>query len=243
LEKVLYAHLTPLEFTARIEKAPIAYLPLGTLEWHGAHLPLGSDGLQAQGFFIELAQKVGGIVLPPLFVGPEKPEHTDENGFYGMDISGYPEGAPRRLPGSAYYIKTPLFEDMLESILGQLSRAGFKIIVGHGHAPSQNVFKSHAEKWGARFGLRLFNCWRDKEDDLGIQTDHAGANETSLMMTFYPELVAMQNLDPDPGVWPLAVMGNDPRTSASAELGRQAADMQLGRMSGILKKELALLGM
>ena len=69
--KVLYAELTPQEFRERLAQAPVAYLPLGTLEWHGEHLPLGSDGLQSQGFFERLARKVGGIVLPMLFLGPD----------------------------------------------------------------------------------------------------------------------------------------------------------------------------
>ena len=55
-EKVLYVELTPSEFAERLAAAPITYLPLGTLEWHGPHLPLGSDGLQAQGFFMILAK-------------------------------------------------------------------------------------------------------------------------------------------------------------------------------------------
>jgi len=69
--KVLYAELTPKEFRARLAAAPIAYLPLGTLEWHGEHLPLGADGIQSQGFFLRLAAQADGIVLPMLFVGPE----------------------------------------------------------------------------------------------------------------------------------------------------------------------------
>ena len=60
-EKVNYAELTPAEFRQRVAAAPIAYLPLGTLEWHGEHLPLGSDGLQSTGFFERLASEVGGI--------------------------------------------------------------------------------------------------------------------------------------------------------------------------------------
>ena len=58
---VNYEELTPTEFRARLAEAPIAYLPLGTLEWHGEHLPLGSDGIQARGFFVELAHQVGGM--------------------------------------------------------------------------------------------------------------------------------------------------------------------------------------
>jgi len=49
-EKVLYQELTPDEFTHRLAECPVAYLPLGTLEWHSTHLPLGSDGLQSKDF-------------------------------------------------------------------------------------------------------------------------------------------------------------------------------------------------
>lgn len=72
MEKVLYSELNPTEFRDRIKVAPIAYLPLGTLEWHGEHLPLGSDSIQSQDFFEKLAREVGGIVLPSLFLGPDR---------------------------------------------------------------------------------------------------------------------------------------------------------------------------
>lgn len=65
--KVLYEELTPGEFRERMAVAPIAYLPLGTIEWHGEHMPLGSDGIQPFEFFREVAAEVGGIVLPALF--------------------------------------------------------------------------------------------------------------------------------------------------------------------------------
>ena len=32
--KVLYEELLPEEFVQRIQKMPVAYLPLGTMEWH-----------------------------------------------------------------------------------------------------------------------------------------------------------------------------------------------------------------
>ena len=75
---VLYTELTPTEFRQRLAQAPIAYLPLGTLEWHGEHLPLGSDGLQSEGFMTRLAERVGGIVLPMLFLGPDFKQDTSD---------------------------------------------------------------------------------------------------------------------------------------------------------------------
>ena len=37
--------LRPIEIRKRREELSVAYLPLGTLEWHGLHNPLGADGL------------------------------------------------------------------------------------------------------------------------------------------------------------------------------------------------------
>jgi len=241
-EKVLYAELTPPEFEERLRAAPVAYLPLGTLEWHGRHLPLGSDGLQSQGFFVELARRAGGIVLPMLFVGPDRVKEVDGKEFYGMDTAktNGQDGEPLQLPGSAYWVPDDLFLGLLEAILKQLRRAGFRVVVAHGHGPSTGRFRDHIGEWSERFGLKLFYCWRDDESDgLGIQTDHAGANETSLVMALRPELVQMDNLPKDPERWPVSVGGKDPRLHASAERGRRAIEMQAERMAGLIRAALA----
>ena len=241
---VLYAELTPQEFRERIAEAPIAYLPLGTLEWHGEHLPLGSDGLQAQGFFIELAREVGGIVLPMLFLGPDSCHVVEEGEFYGMDNYGFPNGKSQQLDGSAYWISDASFRLMIRAILKQLVRAGFRIVVAHGHGPSTKLFRDQSLEWRQEFGIDLCICWREDEfggetDGLGIQTDHAAANETSLMMALHPDLVRMQNLPVDLVDWPVAVSGEDPRTNASAERGRRAIRLQVNRMAGILRAALS----
>jgi creatinine amidohydrolase len=239
-EKVLYEQLTPNEFRSRLARAPIAYLPLGTLEWHGEHLPLGSDGIQSQGFFIELAQQVGGIVLPVLFLGPDRADTVQGKEFYGMDLYGFPTGNPQQLTGSAYWVSNALFKQILQAILKQLKRAGFRIVVAHGHGPSTRLFQDHTEEWSKVFGLELFACWREDESDgLGIQADHAAANEVSLMMALRPELVQMKNLSQDPEQWPIAIDGKDPRQYASLELGRKAIDMQVQRMKILLNEVLS----
>jgi len=247
-DKVLYAELTPQEFRDRIAAAPIAYLPLGTLEWHGEHLPLGSDGLQAQGFFEALAREAGGIVLPMLFVGPDRHRTDGERELYGMDIcttrderKKYPD---QQLPGSAYWVGQETFGLILEAILKQLQRAGFRIVVAHGHGPSTSFFRDRAQQWRSQFGLSTFCCWGSEYDKrgLGIQTDHAAANETSLVLALRPDLAQMDRLSPDPDDWPLAIGGQDPRTDASAAVGAKAVALQTRRMSGLLREALAELG-
>ncbi len=242
MEKVLYTELTPQEFRERIAAAPVAYVPLGTLEWHGEHLPLGSDGIQSQGFFIELARKAGGIVLPMLFLGPDMIAKHEGKDYYGMDILSYPDQPPGQLDGSAYWVEQEFFEQMLDGIVKQLVRAGFKVIVGHGHGPSVCAFIGRKIEWEEKYGIKVFICWREKEEDgLGIQTDHAAANETSLVMALRPDLVRMDRLDPNPDVFPLGVGGDDPRVHASADVGHRAIAMQVERMAGIVKDALASL--
>jgi len=246
-ERVLYAELTPQALRERLAAAPIAYLPLGTLEWHGEHLPLGSDGLQAQGFFERLAREVGGVVLPMLFLGPDRVRQVDGQTLYGMDIclGAPPERAypTQQLAGSAYWAPDPVFGILVETTLAQLRRAGFRIVVGHGHGPSTRYFAAHAEAWRDQFGLECLHCWGSPEDreGLGIQVDHAAMNETSLMMALHPELVQMERLSPDPAQWPVGVGGRDPRLYASPELGERALALQVARMAGILRQALAKL--
>ena len=243
-EKVLYQDLTPAEFTARLRKCPVAYLPLGTLEWHSSHLPLGSDGLQSQGFFEKLAEEAGGIVLPMLFIGPDGYD-TLINGheYYGMDCGklfspqcGY---EIQQLTGSAYWVPDSTFDNMMNAIMKQLRRAGFRIVVAHGHGPSTNYIGSHAAQFMDRYGLLVMNCWGNDSADLCLQCDHAGANETSLVMFFHPDLVKMKNLPSDTTRWPLGMLGRDPRRYASSRYGKEIVDFEVKKMKKIIRQKLS----
>ncbi len=242
MEKVVevrYTHLTPTEFRRRQAEAPIAYLPLGTLEWHGEHLPLGADGLQASGFFESLARAVGGTVLPMLFLGPDIAQEHEGKPYYGMDIVGFKGQPPQQLAGSAYHVPDAVFLQMVEHALKQLRRAGFQIVMAHGHGPSIHRFTENIERWEEELGLRLFTAWSGDETAVpGIQTDHAAANETSLTMFFHPDLVHMEHLDSDPDVWPTAVAGRDPRLHASAEHGQELVEHHVHRLAALLAKVL-----
>jgi len=255
-EVVEYAKLTPPDFRKRLADAPIAYLPLGTLEWHGEHLPLGSDGLQSFEFMKVLAREAGGIVLPMLHLGPDTMLMVEGKELYGCDHwlsrPGSREYFPaQQLDGSAYWIPDDVFGSILENSIKQLVRAGFRIIVAHGHGPSNLHVIKHWREWEERYDVMIYTCWAwnvrgeyDKESDeraregLGIMIDHAARNETSLMMYFYPELVQLENLPSDTAIWPKGVSGHDPRTTASPELGQEAVEYHVDRMKKILAEAL-----
>src|SRR5690606_5451177 len=63
-----YERLLPDEIEAIAAAHPIAYLPWGALEYHGRHAAVGLDGLKAHALCRALAAKVGGLVLPPVYV-------------------------------------------------------------------------------------------------------------------------------------------------------------------------------
>ncbi|NLE16057.1 MAG: creatininase family protein, partial [Spirochaetales bacterium] len=87
-ECVHYARLSVPSFTKRLKEHPVGYIPLGTLEWHGLHNVLGADGLQAEGIFTRAAKRFGGIVFPPLYLGPDRIEAGPEGTtLIGMDYS------------------------------------------------------------------------------------------------------------------------------------------------------------
>jgi len=241
-EKVLYEELTPAEFTERLEECPVAYLPLGTIEWHSNHLPLGSDGIQSEEFFKMLAKEAGGIVMPKLFLGPDFDTIITGNEFYGMDcgrlFSGQCVYDIQQLPGSAYWISDSTFGILMDGIMKQLSRAGFKMVIAHGHGPSTNFIGNHAEEFQERYNLKVLNCWGNDTADLCLMCDHAAANETSIMKYFRPELVKMNSLPGDKSQWPLGMMGEDPRTKASSRLGKDIVFFEIQKMKAIIHREL-----
>ncbi len=53
----------------KIEKSKIAILPIGAVEAHGGHLPLGTDNILAERLAEKLAERVNGLVLPTLPYG------------------------------------------------------------------------------------------------------------------------------------------------------------------------------
>ena len=236
-QSVFYQELAPQEFLERLNQCPVAYLPLGTLEWHGPQLPLGTDLLEGHALFALAAETFGGIVMPGLFVGPDR--HTRENGidYYGMDVYIDIARSPRyyplqQLPGSAYWIPDELYDRLVEAIIAQLARAGFRAVVGYGHTPSNDRFIALADRMWETYRVRLILPDRG-EPEFGYILDHGSKSETSNIMHFYPELVHMEHLPEDPNEFAPGLGGIDPRGTASAEYaaGRLPAILEnLGRL-------------
>jgi Uncharacterized protein, putative amidase len=235
-DKVLYEELLPNEFSERIKQKPVGYLPLGTIEWHGLQNGLGADFIQSRGLFKLAAERFGGIVFPPLWLGPDRIT-TLENGqtLIGMDTAD--ETNPhQQLLGSCYWVSKGIFISILESIVMQARRAGFKCILADGHGPSRNVWNEMIDGWEKQYNIKLLSAIRDfKRGEWKTQNDHAGKNETSIMMAIRPDLVNLGELPNDRNVWPKGIAGEDPRDSTS-EYGDHLVEQTLNEIGKRVKE-------
>jgi creatinine amidohydrolase len=216
MDKVDYEELLPNEFQARLAQRSVGYLPIGTLEWHGPHNALGADFIQAHGLFRRAARRFGGIVLPPLWLAPDRIAGREAApDLIGMDTASTTT-PQRQLPGSLYWAPKGLFLLLVEAVLTQAKRAGFRCIVADGHGPSRTAWGEMASSWEKQFGLRLVSAARDFPGQWRTQMDHAGRNETSIMLAVAPELVDLDQLPSGRDVWPQGVSGEDPRDATAA---------------------------
>ena len=200
----------------------MAYVPLGTIEWHERHLPLGNDALKAHGICLRAAQLTGGIVFPPLYWGVDRWAEKDGRLLRGKDYNaGYP------LPGSMYQVTEDTFEGLLRQMLKEIFAQDFRIAVlmtGHNARNQEAIVKSVAHDFNVEcgrecvWGLSEYEPVADKYD---FARDHAGKWETCLQMALNPSFVDMSQLPQDLNVPLTAASGVDPRLDASRELGEQ----------------------
>ena len=62
--EVRLERLHPAEVRAAMAATPIAWLPLGAIEFHAEHLPFGTDGFTAHAVVERAARQAGGVALP-----------------------------------------------------------------------------------------------------------------------------------------------------------------------------------
>lgn len=239
---VFYEELAPKEFLERLEACPVGYLPLGTIEWHGPHLPLGTDLFEGKDLFEKIAEKYGGIVFPPLFLGPDRITYDGEKEYVGMDnwetYLRCPKYERQQFPGSCYRVDDETYALILKNIIKQAARAGFRVLAGVGHGPSTNQFAGLAPFAKEKYGVTLLTPYMGAPERKFLH-DHAAKSETSNIMYFRPELVHMDRLSPEPEDFPKGVSGDDPRTTASREYAAKTVACVIDHMGRLIREALS----
>lgn len=202
-----YSELLPKQLSQAWSEGRPAIFPLGALEWHGDHLPLGLDLIVAEWFAEQLAVQVGGVLLPSSWAA----------------ITTLPHPFSLQSPSTAQ----PL---VWESILTGLAKSGCKkILVISGHYAQGHLI----ELFNICLQVQELNIGATCLAGTPLQMlndpdllDHAGRSEASQLLAIRPELVALDQLqDPaKPGL--SAVLGPSPADS-SADEGRELLNRAL----------------
>lgn len=214
--KTKYEEMFPHEFKLALNKNPLAYLPLGSMEYHGYHNALGLDSLKAWKICQLAAENTGGIVFPPLYLGVDA--------WPDIDLQKYPNKQ-----FDCYHLDAKLYQEILESYFYRMIRIGFKkIFVLAGHYPNVNIAKLATQKYqGTKFVIV-------KEPDLvdGETGDHAGKWETSLLMVLFPEFVNLRFMEGKTNRL-MAVEGTDPYESSEI-YGKEILGKILSKIESLL---------
>lgn len=174
-------------FCEMVKKTPTVILPVGIIEQHGYHLPMGTDIFNVEEPIRRGFDRINAFIAPGLHYC-----------FSGGSFQGTMNVNPQ------------LFGMMISNICEEFAGMGFRnIIIFMGHGGTENVesvklslqmflrnekYKDIAVLMAE--GLSATSAKIFKGDENGSDF-HAGEGETSRMMYWKPELVHMENLRMD----------------------------------------------
>lgn len=166
----------------KIDKYDMAILPWGATEPHNGHLPYCTDVLSSQAIAFEVAAG------------------AKEHGINIMVLPGVPFGSQnpgqRELP-FCIHTSQATQAAILHDIVCSLEHQGIKrmlIINGHGGNSFKGFIRDLAvEKPDFLVASSEWFTFIPRKDYFdAVVDDHAGEQETSVMMHYYPELVKME---------------------------------------------------
>jgi len=160
-----------------IRDFPVGYLPIGCLERHGDHLPMGLDVIKAHKICCIVAKAIGGVVFPPHYYAGTHNMTREQLAKYTGEW------------GNIYTDATA--KDSLVDVINQLALAGIRVLVLYsGHYPRSQIEMIHeiADDFKSHPTITIIPFC----ESLIMEGDHAGVSETSLMLYLDKEMVDMK---------------------------------------------------
>ena len=184
-----WENLNVLEFEKAIKKTEgVVLVPIGCLEKHGSHMPIGTDIILAREISLKASELESVMVFP----------------FIPFGIVGEVKHKIGTIS-----LSSNLIYKMLEELCDELARNGFvKIIFVDGHGGNQNFLKyfmqSRLETYhpyvtyyfdlGQKDGL----FWKEYQEVFGRvnESGHACEFETSSLYALNQSLINLENINP-----------------------------------------------
>ncbi len=250
---VLYEELTAPDFVQAVARSEATcIIPLGILEKHGPHLPLGTDLIDVRALALRAARQEYTIVFPQYYVGQIL--------------------EARHQPGTVAF-SAQMMMSLLQETCDELARNGVKkIILVNGHGGNDQFLHFFCQTQLATpkdYAVYLFDTSDDHSLDEALKKirkttvdGHAGEEETSSMLFNRPDLVHMDRAGQQSGadlnrqaglkhaytgIWWYAKQPNHYRgdgTYGNKEMGKVMADIetrQLVEMIASVKKDTVTL--
>jgi creatinine amidohydrolase len=183
-----FSELTTLETDGLLsgDRVPVLLLPVGTVEPHGPHAPLGTDVLLASEVCERTARALG-----------------DDDAVRALVLPAIPYGVTRY--AAAFRGAVSVSADTLTAFVVEACRSlvedGFRqIAIVNCHFEPEHVMALRAveaEFGGGGDGVRLFDLTRRAlasrlTDEFRRGSCHAGSYETSLVLSSRPELIDVE---------------------------------------------------
>jgi len=192
--------LTWVEYQGRVreERAPV-FLPVGALEQHGPHLPLGTDAMLAAAVAQDVGGEAAGLVAPALAYGYKSQPKC---------------GGGQHFPGTTSLDAQTLAHTVRDCIR-EFARHGVeKLVIVNGHYENQwfliegidlamrelgakaPLTIMRMEYWDFLTPATLAKVFPDGFP--GYALEHAAVIETSMMLHYHPQLVRLERIPSDP---------------------------------------------
>jgi len=173
----LIEEMTPQEITNALKEVDTVVVPLGSVEQHGPHLPVGTDTLIPITVAKEVAERTKVLVAPPVYYG---------NSLSMVDMKG------------VFTVTPDTLASLLLDLCKSFSKQGFKKIVFiNGHGGNKQVLSFIGQKARMETGALIvrIDWWDIAAEEISKicekEVVHADEGETSVMLACRPELVDM----------------------------------------------------
>ena len=187
---VRWEELTASDFPKAVARSKgVCVLPIGVIEKHGPHLPLGTDVMASRAAAIGAAEKEYAVVFPWYYFGQ----------IYEA----------RHQPGCVT-IASELLSVLLQNVCDEIARNGLdKILIVNGHGGNTNWLNFFCQtQLEAKRDYVVYVARRPSYEEIGKQIEamrktnwggHADEVESSWMMAIRPDLVQLERAGEENG--------------------------------------------